>query len=513
MNLRLVVNQLGLLLLAIAAGFAGLAGFALLQATFEEHAPSERAAAAAFAIAAGVGLVAGGVPWLLTRTADRRLGRREALLLVGLTWILGGALAALPYRLWAAMDPVIGPEQPFHRFVDCWFEAISGLTTTGATVLSAIGELPPSMLLWRSITHWLGGLGIVVLFVAVLPSLGTGGKRLFRVEAPGPRHEGVRPHIRETSRILWMIYLVLTGACFLGYLVFGMTWFDALCHAFSTVSTGGLSTRDASIGHYDSIGIDAVAIVFMLAAGVNFHLYYHVSQGRWRPLWTDVELRVYLISKLLVLGVILVPLIGSTMTLTTGETVPGSFGTALRHASFTVVALHTGTGFGTVDYNLWPAFVKMLLVGTMFVGGCAGSTAGGIKVIRLWIAIKIMAAELEKAFRPDVVRPIRIGGTTVDPELKLSVMAFLIGFLIMLLGGAAAVHVAEGGRADTLTSLSAALSCIANVGPGVHAVGPTANYGWMTPASKLVLAMLMVLGRLEFFAIVVLVTPRFWRGG
>jgi trk system potassium uptake protein TrkH len=512
LNLRFVLNQLSLLLLAIAAGFVGLAAFALFGARIPELAGSERASALALIIAAAVGGAAGGALRLATRRAPRRLGRREALLLVGLTWIIGGALAALPYLLWAKLDPSIGADHPFHRFIDCWFESISGLTTTGATVLSRIQELPPSLLLWRSITHWLGGLGIVVLFVAVLPSLGTGGKRLFRVEAPGPTHEGVRPHISETSRSLWMIYLALTAACFLGYMVFGMSWFDALCHAFSTLSTGGLSTRDSSIGHYDSIGIDLVCVVFMVMAGVNFNLYYHISRGRWRPLWHDVELRVYLISKMLVLLVIAGPLLGHTITLTTGAVVDGTPLNVLRHAGFAVVSMHTGTGFGTADFQLWPAFVQMVLLGGMFVGGCAGSTAGGIKVVRLWIGIKVMAAELEKAFRPDVVRPLKLGGATIEPELKLSVLAFLLGFMVVLILGAMAVHLAEGDRTTVLTSASAALSCIANVGPGVGYVGPTDNYGWMTPTSKLVLALLMVLGRLEFFAIVVLFTPRFWRG-
>jgi len=512
-NFRFVANQLGLLLVAISAGFVGLAIFGFVESRIPALAGSERAAVLAFLISAAVGGIAGAGIWLATRGPNKRLGRREALLLVGLTWLVGGTLAALPYRLWAAFHADVAPDQPFRRFVDCWFESVSGLTTTGATVLSNIQDLPPSLLLWRSITHWLGGLGIVVLFVAVLPSLGTGGKKLFRVESAGPRHEGVKPQISETSRSLWLIYLALTAACFLGYLIFGMSWFDALCHAFSTLSTGGLSTRDASIGFYQSVGIDTVAILFMAAAGVNFNLYYHISHGRWRPLWNDVELRVYLITKMVVLVVIAIPLVGHTIVLTTGEMVDGTPLNVLRHAGFAVAALHTGTGFGTADFALWPAFVQMTLIGGMFIGGCAGSTAGGIKVIRFWVALKVMASELEKAFRPDVVRPVKLGGSTIDAEMKLSVLAFLIGFVVMFILGAMAVHLAEGGDSPLLTSMTASLSCISNVGPGLGLVGPTANYGWMTPTSKIVLSLLMVLGRLEFFAIVVLFTPRFWRGG
>lgn len=513
MNVRFVANQLGVLLLAMAAGFIGLAAFAGVSARLAPDGGPEAAAAVGFLISAAAGLAVGGGLWLGTRCTEKRLGRREALLLVGLTWLVGGVLAALPFRLWAGLDPTVAPDQPFRRFVDCWFESISGLTTTGATVLSRIQDLPPSLMLWRALTHWLGGLGIVVLFVAVLPSLGTGGKKLFRVEVSGPRHEGVKPHISETSRSLWRIYLLLTAACFLGYVVFGMSWFDAACHAFSTLSTGGLSTRDASLGYYDSLGIDLVCITFMLAAGVNFNLYHHLAHGRWRPVFTDVELRTYLLSKLLVALVIAVPLIGRTLISTTGEAVQGTAAAALRHAGFATVSMHTGTGFGTIDFELWPSFLTMILVGGMFVGGCAGSTAGGIKVIRFWVALKVMAAELEKAFRPDVVRPVKIGSGTIDPEMKLSVLAFLLGFLVVFLGGAMAVQLAEGPDCSMLTSTTASLACIANVGPGLGLVGPTENYGWMSPTSKVVLSLLMVLGRLEFFAIVVLFTPRFWRGG
>ncbi|MFK7960748.1 MAG: TrkH family potassium uptake protein [Phycisphaerales bacterium] len=514
MNHRFVVNQLGLLLLALAVGFVGLAIFGLAQYRFFDGGANEIASAAAMGISAVVGAIIGGGCRFATRGCTRRLGRREALLLVGLTWVIGGALAALPYRLWSELHRGLSADHPFHSFADCYFESISGLTTTGATVLSAIGELPASLLLWRSITHWLGGLGIVVLFVAVLPSLGTGGKRLFRVEAPGPRHEGVKPHIGETSRILWLLYLGLTAACLIGYRVFGMSWFDATCHAFSTLSTGGLSTRDASLGHWNSLGIDLVAMVFMLAAGLNFALYYHATKGRWKPIWRDVELRVYLISKLGVILLLMPGLMGRTIQLTNGETVEGTFGTALRHASFATASMHTGTGFGIGDYEAWSTLSQILLVGLMFIGGCAGSTAGGIKVVRFWVAIKIMAAELEKAFRPDVVRPLRVGGATIDPQMKIAVLTFLIGFVVVLIGGAAAIGLLESGdeRADVTTSLTASLACIANVGPGLGFVGPTDNFGWFSGPSKYVLSLLMVLGRLEFFAIVVLFTPRFWRG-
>lgn len=512
MNYRIVAQQTGLLLLVLStimlATAASVWGF--LLAGF----PVSGSALTALLVSAGVGAVTGGATWIGNRNAPPHLGRREALLLVALSWIVGAALAALPFFLWAHLDPAQGTS-PFRGFDDCYFEAMSGLTTTGATVLSDIDALPPSLLFWRSMTHWLGGLGIVVLFVAVLPSLGTGGKKMFRVEATGPAQEGVRPHIRETARVLWYIYLGITAATTLSmWLLSPMTFFESVCHALSLVSTGGLSTSDASLGAWDSVALDYLSAFFMTLAGVNFAIYYAMVRGKWSVVKRDVELRVYLVLKVAVILLVMVNLHGERLVSTAGKVVEAAgLGESLRQATFATVTWQTGTGFGISDYDLWPGLSKALLVGLMFIGGCAGSTAGGVKVVRFWVALKVMLGQLEKAYRPSVVRPIRVGGSALDPEITLGCIAYLVGFFFVVGIGAFIVHFSEpAGSTDAMTTMTASLSCLSNVGPGLGGVGATQNYGWMSIPSKLVLSVLMALGRLEFFAILVLFTPRFWRG-
>ncbi len=509
MNFRLVSQQLGLLLLVLSGILLVLVGVDLLLWR------DDTATLQALLAAAGVGLVAGALMFLLRFGAPRHIGRREALLLVATSWGLGAALAALPFFFWAHFSDA-GVGSPFRNYADCYFESMSGLTTTGATVLKDIDTLPDALLLWRSLTHWLGGLGIVVLFVAVLPMLGVGGKRLFQVEAAGPSHEGVRPHIRETARVLWYVYLGLTFAAFGAFFIATeMDLFDSLNHALSMMSTGGLSTRDASLGHYDSSSVDFIASFFMLVAGINFALFYQMTQGKWRLAWSNIELRVYLILKIVVIAIVTVNLLGTSIVSTTGRVLEdASWFNALRHATFATVTWQTGTGFGAADYDLFPYLSKALLVGLMFVGGCAGSTAGGVKVVRLWIVLKILAAEIEKAFRPDVVRPIRLGSVAIAPELKLASLAYVLGFFFTIGIGAVLVQVVEGpdGQCGYLESLTASLSCLSNVGPGLGEVGATNNYGWFSTPAKIILCVLMALGRLEFFAILVLFTPRYWRG-
>ncbi len=512
MNLRFVARQLGLLIIVLGAAKLAVTGVEyLIWSGSEADALGQRA----MLLTVGLATVFGGVLWLLGRPGEfDRMGRRDALLLVALSWIIGAAIAGLPYYLWALFNQHAAPDHRFLSPVACYFEAMSGLTTTGATVLSDIRALPPALLLWRSMTHWLGGLGIVVLFVAVLPTLGVGGKRLFHAEAPGPQQPGVRPRIAEAARALWLIYFALSAAAVLSLKLAGMSWFDSLCHSMSMVSTGGLSTRDASIAYYDSAWIDMICMVFMLLAGVNFTLFFAATRGRWQVLWKDEELRIYLALKVLVIVIVTGNILGMQIVTTAGQMVDATFGQALRYAGFQTIALHTGTGFTTADYDQWPYLSRALLIGLMFVGGCAGSTAGGIKVIRFWIVLKIIAGSLEKAFRPQVVRPLRIGRTTVDEEQKLGAMIYVVLFFVIGLVGAVLIGLLEGqaGRSDFLTAMSASLSTIGNVGPGLHEVGPTKTYAWFTDTSLGVMSLLMMLGRLEVYAVAVLFLPRFWKG-
>ena len=521
MNFRFVFRQLGLLLLVLCFCIGLIVAWEATGWLIDPSKGPERLAMQAMLATIAIGSVAGLLLFVLGRhSAKVQLHRREALLLVALAWLLGAALAGLPFRLWAQLDPNVPEAHQFNQFSSCYFEAMSGLTTTGATVLGGepglrIVDLPQALLLWRSTTHWLGGLGIVVLFVAVLPFLGAEGKRLFRVEAAGSTKQGVRPRIGETARVLWFIYIGFTVASILLLRSSGVGWFESVCHSFSMVSTGGLSTRDSSIGAYNSVMVDVICMFFMLAAGVNFALYFRIVQGRLRSVWQDTELWVYLGLKVAVVLLVTVNLVaaGTAITTTTGASVDASVGQALRYGTFQTIALHTGTGFCTADYETWPILSRILLVGLMFIGGCVGSTAGGIKVIRLWIALKVIAGGLEKAFRPSVVRPLRVGGSIIDPDHRMdAVTYFLIILLLFGLGTSVLVLIEPvNGRCDFQTAMIATVSTLCNVGPGLNEVGPTKNYAWFTSSSKLVLSLLMCLGRLEVFAIFVLFLPGFWR--
>lgn len=512
MNLRLVFHQFGLLLAVLSVALLLTGAFSGVQVWRGD--PAESQACAALLLAALMGACAGGGIWLATRAvAGGQLLRREALLLVSTCWLLGAALAGLPYLVWGQLLEGPAASHPFTSPVNCYFEAMSGLTTTGATVLSDIGLLPGSLLLWRSLTHWLGGLGIIVLFVAVLPSLGVGGKKLFRIEAPGPAPSGVHPHIGETARILWIIYLGLTVAEILILRVAGLSFFEATCHTMATLATGGFSTLNSSIAGYDSAMVEAVVIVFMVLAGVNFGLYYQIFHGKLKSVWYDTELRLYLL--LLTAGsVIVVASIASQpMVWTTGESTEASLGTAMRAGVFTTVSMQTTTGFCTADFNRWPFIAKATLLMLMFVGGSAGSTGGGIKVIRVWIALKVIVAELERIFRPNVVRPLKVGASAIDHEMRLGTLVYLLVIVVLFGAGSGAIMALEtgGGQCDFTTAATASLASLCNIGPGLARVGAVENYGWFSVGSKLVMSLLMALGRLEVFAIAVLFLPSFWR--
>ncbi|MDP6601749.1 MAG: TrkH family potassium uptake protein [Phycisphaerales bacterium] len=515
MDYRLILRQLGLLVLVLSGLLLAIWCWSVVR--FELMEDRSLATHLPLLMSAGVGLTMAGILWVLGRTRFKSngtgaVGRREALLLVSSSWILGAVVAAVPFLLWARMDGA--DDHPFRSVINCYFEAMSGLTTTGATVLTDISSLPEPLLLWRALIQWLGGLGIIVLFVAVLPSLGVGGKKLFRVEAPGPDPEGVRPHIRETARLLWVIYVCLTLVEIIAYRIAGMGWFDATCHSFTTLATGGFSTHQSSIGAYNSRWIDTITILFMVLAGANFGLYYAAVKGRMRIIWKDPEFRFYMFLLAAGSTVIVCALLGSgeDITTTTGVAEPATIQNALTNGVFTAVSIQTNTGFTTADYDTWPFAAKAVIVMMMFIGGCAGSTGGGIKVIRIWIAIKVMLGELERAFRPNVVRPLRVGTTAIDPDLKLATIAYVLGVVVLFAAGAGTLMLLESGNAecDFTTAAAASLATVCTVGPGLAKVGAMENYLWFSDASKLVLCLLMAIGRLEVFAILVLLTPRFW---
>ncbi|MHC4415755.1 MAG: TrkH family potassium uptake protein [Planctomycetota bacterium] len=518
MNIRYVLKHFGLLLLTLSGVLLGLAAAFFVTEALLRHDVSP-AARRALLMSGLMGALLGGSIWWVTRKGAAQLGRREALLLVAASWLIGAAFAGLPFFLWANLPESDAADgHPFRHAVNCYFEAMSGLTTTGATVLGApydIEAIPRSLLLWRAFTQWIGGLGIVVLFVAVLPSLGVGGKRLFRVEAPGPAPEGLQPQIRHTARVLLYIYLVLTAAEFLALWAAGMPAYDAVCHTFTTLATGGFSTRNASTGAFDSKAIDIVVIFFMVLAGVNFGLYFALIRRKFRSVLSDPELRTYL--ALLAIGslIIVLCLLGQSITTTTARQVEASTGPAIRHGLFTTVSIATTTGFCSADFNAWPFVAKAVLVTLMFIGGSAGSTAGGIKVIRVWVACKVMFSEVERVFRPQVVRPVRVGSAIIDEQLKLGTITYVLGIVLLFAVGSAGVMLFEQGNAesscDYATAATASVACLCTIGPGLAKVGALEHYGWMTPYSKMLLSLMMALGRLEVFAIIVLFAPRFWR--
>jgi trk system potassium uptake protein TrkH len=523
MNLRLVLHQFGLLLLVLATAMGLVTLLQVAGVLGEVHA--ERLALYALLTAAAITAAIGAVCWWTTRRVRReRFNRKDALLLVASIWLIGAGLAALPYYFWAhAAFPVNqalldGGVHPFDRYADCYFEAMSGLSTTGATVLGAepydIESLPRGLLLWRALTHWLGGLGIVVLFVAVLPSLGMGGKMLFQIEKAGPQRGGVTPRARETARVLWLIYVCLTIAQTFLLRWAGMTWFDAACHSLSDMATGGLSTRNASVGaYYDTAAVDLIVIVFMILAGVNFGLYYQLVNRNVKAVFRDPELRAYLGIITAATLVIAAWIYGDTGMTTAGEMQREGGVASVRDSLFQVVAIQTGTGFSTVDYERWPFGPRAILVVLMFFGGMSGSTTGGLKVIRLLIAARVLWAEFERIFRPNLVQPTRIGPdkTAVDPDLARGVFVFFVMVAVIFAFASIALMLLEpDGSISYDTAASATISTMMNVGPGIAGVGPTDNYGFFSTPSKFLLSFLMALGRLEFYAILVLLHPRFW---
>jgi len=522
LNFSLVVTELARLLLLLAGLLAVVACYGVVD-VLSADVRGDWIAPAALGISSGVAVVVGSIMRWSARRARRRhgggpghLGRREAILLVAGSWVLGSVLAALPYWIWGVWIGEPGARSGFQSPVRCLFESISGLTTTGASVVADVEALPPAILLWRSTTQWVGGLGIVLLFVAVLPSLGVGGKRMFLAESTGPSPEGLRPHVRSTARVLWGFYLALTVAQVLLLMAFGLGVFDAVNHAFATVSTGGFSTRNASIAAFDSLGVEAVIVLFMLLGGVNFAIYDRLVKGRFDLCWKDTELRLYLgilAAASLVVAASLVLERSSITTVARTEvatTVPAS----LRASIFTVVSIMTTTGFSTADFDYFPVPAVAVVLVLMFIGGCAGSTAGGVKVIRAWIGARQLAGEVEREYRPSVVRPIRLGRRLVDPATVSSSIVLLLAAMIAILLGSFAVVVFESGRGlGGGTAFSAALSCLGNVGPGLGEVGAVEPYAVLGDRSLVVLSLLMLLGRLEFFAVLAIFTRSFWSRG
>ncbi|MQM35838.1 potassium transporter TrkG [Accumulibacter sp.] len=436
-------------------------------------------------VATGLGL------WYVTRRETRDLTIRDGFLMVALVWTLLPIYAALPLVLQLGLS-----------FTDAYFEAVSGLTTTGATVLTGLDDLPVSINLWRTQMVWLGGMGLIVLAIAILPLLGIGGRQMFKAETPGPMKDTkMTPRIAETAKGLWIVYSLLSTCCALAYYWAGMSGPDAIMHMFATMGLGGFSSHDASFAYFASPTIEAVSIVFMLLAGMNFATHFVVLSGRsLRPYRSDPEAGWFL---LVTLGSV----VGIAAFLVFND-VYASFDEALRYAAFNVVSIATTTGFATTDYALWPFFAPLWMLFLCSFATSAGSTGGGIKMIRALVLYKQVYRELTRAMHPSAVHPVKVGGDVVPPNILFAVLAF--GFMYMVCIASMTLLLSFSGL-EIITAFSAVVASINNTGPGLGQVGPASNYAGLTDFQIWVCTFAMLLGRLEIFTLLVVMTPAFWR--
>ncbi|NIS63186.1 MAG: TrkH family potassium uptake protein [Proteobacteria bacterium] len=427
--------------------------------------------------------------FLIFRGATQDISHREGFAIVNLGWASAAFFGSLPYILSGVLP----------NFVEAYFEATSGFTTTGATVLAAIEGAPRGILFWRSLTHWLGGMGIIVLSIAILPFLGVGGMQLFKAEVPGPVADKLKPRIAETAKILWQVYMLISGAETLLLMAGGMSLFEALCHTFGTMATGGFSTRNVSIGSYDRAYFEGLITVFMILAGTNFALHYQAMTGNLRTFYRNSEVRFYWVT----LGVAML-----LITLILRVQVYDTLATAFRYASFQVTSIMTTTGYTTADFERWPSFAQYTLVLLMFIGGSAGSTGGGLKCVRILLLLKQGRRELSRLIHPHGIIPVRLGGKVVSEEVIQSIWGFF--FLFILVFVLASVTMSLLGL-DIITAFVSVAATINNIGPGLGVVGPMDNYISIPLIGKWILIFCMLIGRLELYTVIILLVPEFWK--
>jgi trk system potassium uptake protein len=435
-----------------------------------------------------VAISCGGVVFrLFKHKQDLRI--REGFLIVGCGWFLMALFGSLPYFFSGAIP----------SFTDSFFESMSGFTTTGATILTNIEIIPRSLLFWRAFTHWIGGMGIIVLSLAIMPLLGIGGMQLFKAEVPGPTADKLTPRVAHTARILWLVYVGITLLEVMFLMFGGMDILDSFMHSFATMATGGFSSRNASVGAYDSAYFDYVITIFMFIAGANFALHYKLIIRKFDAHWKDFEFRTYLGIVLAVAGLI------TLSNLLAG--VYSNVGDSFRFGLFQTVSISTTTGFGTADYELWTPFSQILLFLLMFIGGCAGSTGGGMKVVRIIIVVKSALIELKKLLHPKAVIPLRVGNRVITKEVTYSVLGFFLLYVLLFI--LISVIMTFLGL-DLMTSAGAAASCLGNIGPGLGNVGPTDNFAFIPAVGKWILALSMMVGRLEIYTVLVIFTRGLW---
>jgi Trk-type K+ transport systems, membrane components len=445
-----------------------------------------------FVVAAAISIGFGLAVAAITRRHSRELKPRDGFLLVTVGWVLMAASATIPMML----------VLPHLSFTDAFFETMSGITTTGSTVLTHLDSLPPSINLWRHALHWFGGLGIIVLAVAILPLLGVGGMQLYKAETPGPvKDEKLTPRITETAKSLWLVYILLTGIGVIALRACGMSWFDAICHSFSALSLGGFSTHDASVGYFNSTSIEFVLTVLMVVASLNFARHFvALRRLTLRPYLQDPEAKaIFLVLIVSVLGI---------AALLSSQHIYADFGDALRHSAFNVVSMATTTGFVSQDFAKWPVFAPIWMLFISSILCSTGSTGGGIKMFRTLLLARQAGRELKLLVHPSAVVPVRVGGKAIPDRVGDSVLAFIFLYFMTV---ATLTFILLITGLDFDTSFSAVVASINNAGPGLGLVGPAGNYQSLTDMQTWVCTLAMLLGRLEIFSVLILFTPAFWR--
>jgi trk system potassium uptake protein TrkH len=477
------------LLAAVTLVFGGTMLAPLFLTFFFSH----DAALSAFARASVITTLAGGAAWALTRKRKRELKIRDGVLLVALTWTLLPLIASLPLLLYFGERI---------SFTDAYFEMASSLTTTGATILTGLDSAPVSINLWRHLVQWFGGMGIIVLAVAILPLLGVGGMQLFKTETPGPMKDSkLTPRIEQTAKALWLVYAAITAVCVVCLRIAGMSWFDAVCHAFSAMALGGFSTHDASIGYFQSLPVEIVLTVFQVIAALNFATHFLAWRSRSLQAYLhDPEAKhVVALLGLSCLGI-------AAYLYSTG--VYAEFGESLRHAAFNVVTIATDCGYATQDFAAWPLFAPMWMLFLSCITASSGSTGGGIKMIRTLVIGRQAANQLKQLMHPRALLPLRIGGRAMPDSLPAAVLGFTFLYFLSVVTLTFALLLSG---LDFMTAFSAVIACINNMGPGLGSVGPATNYASLSDVQSWICSLAMILGRLEIFPLLVLVTRAFWR--
>lgn len=478
-NFRIIGNVLGLLL-GFNALFMVLCIPASIYFNIDDVVPMGFSATAT----GGLGLML----WSLTRSNEKpNIRKREGFLIVTLGWVVMALSGTLPYVMSGSVT----------NFTDAFFETMSGYTTTGASILNDLDVIPRDILLWRSMTQWIGGMGIIVLAVAILPVLGIGGMQLFVAESPGLKPDKLAPKIRDTAKRLWLVYVGLTTAEFLLLKVAGMTWYDALNHALTTMATGGFSTYNTSVADFTP-AVQYILIIFMFLAGTSFTLTYFGLTGQIKKLLQNEEFRFYA-------GII--ALVTTVSTVVVASVIDDGVEKAFRDALFQVVSLVTTTGFVSADYTGWNPFLTIIFFMLLFIGGSAGSTSGGVKVVRHMILFKNSFLELKRQLHPSAIIPVRLNKRAIDQSITYNVVAFIIMYILVFAIGSIIMTTLG---VDFDTALGSVATSLGNVGPGIGDVGPADNFAWLSSGAKWFLAILMLIGRLELFTVLILFTPYFW---